>query len=64
MGYIGLALVVLAWAVIVLPLTAQAESPSDVGIWTLVVYALCASISITGFALQAIARYGMMKKPE
>ena len=54
--YITTSVLLLAWALIVLPGAAQAESFSDAGDWTQVGYILCAIMSVCTFLLQALIR--------
>lgn len=60
--YIAMVLLFLAWALIVLPGTAQTESYSDAKGWAKAAYVACASTSVGTFFLQAVIRYAILQK--
>lgn len=62
MLYITMALLILAWALIVLPVAAQADSFSDAGRWTRGAYVGCAATSVGTFLIQASIRGAILQK--
>ena len=60
--YIAMVLLFLAWALIVLPGTAQAETYSAAGGWAKAAYVGCAATSVGTFLIQASIRYAILQK--
>lgn len=60
--YIAIVLLILAWALIMLPGAAQAKSFSDAGEWTQKVYFVCSVASVGTFLIQASIRGAILQK--
>ncbi len=62
--YLAMVLLILAWALIMLPGAAQAKSFSDAGEWTQKVYFVCSVASVGTFLIQASLRYAILQKSQ
>ncbi|MBK4173833.1 hypothetical protein GWO60_04500 [Corynebacterium macginleyi] len=60
--YIALVLLLLSWALIVLPGAAQAPSFSNAGGWAEAAYVGCAFTAVGTFLIQALIRYTILQK--